>query len=171
MPVKMQVLAMSAASRALDLFDVSDCRSIAAHIKKVRYNMTASVSLSPSPSLPALPSPSLGDAICQNHGCFPLSRPCRSSTSCTGAGGSAWWGSTSDASSHTPRAPSSTSASSRSTSSSSRELRPRQPHDPFPPGYCDDLTATVVFRYPGPFLCFRYSGPSLCFRASGRRRG
>ncbi|CAA6665983.1 unnamed protein product [Spirodela intermedia] len=34
MPIKMQVQAMSAASYALDLFDVSDCKSIAAHIKK-----------------------------------------------------------------------------------------------------------------------------------------
>lgn len=37
MPVKMQVQAMSAASHALDLFDVSDCKSIAAHIKKVPF--------------------------------------------------------------------------------------------------------------------------------------
>jgi len=35
MPAKMQAQAMSAASRALDRFDVLDCRSIAAHIKKV----------------------------------------------------------------------------------------------------------------------------------------
>jgi dynein light chain LC8-type len=35
MPIKMQLQAMSAASEALDLFDVLDCRSIAAHIKKV----------------------------------------------------------------------------------------------------------------------------------------
>ncbi|GJN17604.1 hypothetical protein PR202_gb04686 [Eleusine coracana subsp. coracana] len=34
MPVKMQVQAMSAAYRALDRFDVTDCRNIAAHIKK-----------------------------------------------------------------------------------------------------------------------------------------
>lgn len=34
MPVKMQIQAMSAASAALDLFDVSDCKNIAAHIKK-----------------------------------------------------------------------------------------------------------------------------------------
>ncbi|XP_066315051.1 uncharacterized protein [Miscanthus floridulus] len=34
MPAKMQAQAMSAASRALDRFDVLDCRSIAAHIKK-----------------------------------------------------------------------------------------------------------------------------------------
>ncbi|XP_072964614.1 dynein light chain 1, cytoplasmic-like [Typha angustifolia] len=33
MPAKMQVQAMSSASQALDLFDVVDCRSIAAHIK------------------------------------------------------------------------------------------------------------------------------------------
>jgi hypothetical protein len=35
MPLKMQAQAMAAASRALDRFDISDCRNIAAHIKKV----------------------------------------------------------------------------------------------------------------------------------------
>lgn len=35
MPVKMQRQAMAFASQALDLYDVFDCRSIAAHIKKV----------------------------------------------------------------------------------------------------------------------------------------
>lgn len=35
MPVKMQLQAMASASQALDLYDVFDCRSIAAHIKKV----------------------------------------------------------------------------------------------------------------------------------------
>ncbi|KAK6773456.1 hypothetical protein RDI58_028694 [Solanum bulbocastanum] len=34
MPVKMQIQAMSYASQALDLYDVLDCKSIAAHIKK-----------------------------------------------------------------------------------------------------------------------------------------
>ncbi|XXG47999.1 hypothetical protein AAC387_Pa02g2553 [Persea americana] len=34
MPVKIQMQAMSSASQALDLYDVSDCESIAAHIKK-----------------------------------------------------------------------------------------------------------------------------------------
>ncbi|XP_009353643.2 dynein light chain 1, cytoplasmic-like [Pyrus x bretschneideri] len=34
MPVKMQLQAMAAASEALDLHDVFDCRSIASHIKK-----------------------------------------------------------------------------------------------------------------------------------------
>ncbi|KAK1312836.1 hypothetical protein QJS10_CPA07g00759 [Acorus calamus] len=34
MPVKMQMKAMTSASQALDLHDVSDCKSIAAHIKK-----------------------------------------------------------------------------------------------------------------------------------------
>ncbi|XP_042395302.1 dynein light chain LC6, flagellar outer arm-like isoform X2 [Zingiber officinale] len=34
MPLKMQLQAMSCASVALDLFDVLDCKSIAAHIKK-----------------------------------------------------------------------------------------------------------------------------------------
>ncbi|XP_044471301.1 dynein light chain 1, cytoplasmic-like [Mangifera indica] len=34
MPVKMQIQAMAFASQALDLYDVFDCISIAAHIKK-----------------------------------------------------------------------------------------------------------------------------------------
>ncbi|ERM98594.1 hypothetical protein AMTRI_Chr05g66520 [Amborella trichopoda] len=34
MPVKMQIHAMNTASRALDLYDVSDCKSMAAYIKK-----------------------------------------------------------------------------------------------------------------------------------------
>ncbi|GAB4850204.1 hypothetical protein Ancab_029498 [Ancistrocladus abbreviatus] len=34
MPMKMQIQAKAAASQALDLYDVFDCRSIAAHIKK-----------------------------------------------------------------------------------------------------------------------------------------
>ncbi|KAK2654815.1 hypothetical protein Ddye_014671 [Dipteronia dyeriana] len=34
MPVKMQMKAMACASQALDLYDVIDCKSIAAHIKK-----------------------------------------------------------------------------------------------------------------------------------------
>lgn len=37
MPVKMQMQAMSIASQSLDLFDVLDCQSIAAHIKKVGF--------------------------------------------------------------------------------------------------------------------------------------
>jgi len=41
MPSRMQAAATSAASRALDLFDVADCRAIAGHIK------TASLFLSP----------------------------------------------------------------------------------------------------------------------------
>lgn len=35
MPVKMQMKALNIASQSLDLFDVSDCQPIAAHIKKV----------------------------------------------------------------------------------------------------------------------------------------
>lgn len=35
MPVKMQIQAMASASQALDLYDVVDCISIAAYIKKV----------------------------------------------------------------------------------------------------------------------------------------
>lgn len=34
MPTKMQLQALSSASEALDIFDVTDCRNIAAHIKK-----------------------------------------------------------------------------------------------------------------------------------------
>ena len=34
MPSRMQAAATSAASRALDLFDVADCRAIAGHIKR-----------------------------------------------------------------------------------------------------------------------------------------
>ncbi|KAK9102689.1 hypothetical protein Sjap_019943 [Stephania japonica] len=34
MPVKMQIQAMTFASQALDLYDVFDCKSIAAYIKK-----------------------------------------------------------------------------------------------------------------------------------------
>jgi len=35
MSPKMQIHAMASASHALDLYDVSDCTSVAAHIKKV----------------------------------------------------------------------------------------------------------------------------------------
>lgn len=46
MPVKMQIQAMAAASEALDLFDVVDCKSIAAHIKKVStFSLFLSLSL------------------------------------------------------------------------------------------------------------------------------
>ncbi|MED6111956.1 hypothetical protein PIB30_057180 [Stylosanthes scabra] len=34
MPLKMQIQAMASASKALDLYDVHDCISVAAHIKK-----------------------------------------------------------------------------------------------------------------------------------------
>lgn len=37
MPVKMQMKALNIASQSLDLFDLSDCQPIAAHIKKVIY--------------------------------------------------------------------------------------------------------------------------------------
>lgn len=37
MPVKMQIQAMASASQALDLYDVLDLKSIAAHIKKVTF--------------------------------------------------------------------------------------------------------------------------------------
>ncbi|KAF0932968.1 hypothetical protein E2562_013152 [Oryza meyeriana var. granulata] len=46
MPARMQAAATSAASRALDLFDVADCRAIAGHIKAA----------SP-PNIPVPPSP------------------------------------------------------------------------------------------------------------------
>lgn len=37
MPAKMQIQAMASASEALDLYDVLDYKSIAAHIKKVTF--------------------------------------------------------------------------------------------------------------------------------------
>lgn len=43
MPVKMQIQAMASASEALDLFDVVDCKSIAAHIKKVTFFLLPSL--------------------------------------------------------------------------------------------------------------------------------
>jgi len=50
MPAEMQAQAMSAASRALDRFDVLDCRSIAAHIKKVTTLPRRGSRAIPSPS-------------------------------------------------------------------------------------------------------------------------
>ncbi|KAK8590375.1 hypothetical protein V6N13_057268 [Hibiscus sabdariffa] len=41
MPEKMQTQAMDSASQALDLYDVSDCISIAAHIKKKKKRKIA----------------------------------------------------------------------------------------------------------------------------------
>lgn len=38
MPEKMQIQAMSSASQALDVYDVFDCISIAAYIKKVLFH-------------------------------------------------------------------------------------------------------------------------------------
>jgi hypothetical protein len=38
MPARMQAAATSAASHALDLFDVADCRAIAGHIKMARLS-------------------------------------------------------------------------------------------------------------------------------------
>ncbi|KAL0342014.1 UNVERIFIED_CONTAM: hypothetical protein Scaly_1864000 [Sesamum calycinum] len=49
MPLKMQIQAMACASQALDLYDVLDCKSIAAHIKKVTdgtNSFTVSISVS-----------------------------------------------------------------------------------------------------------------------------
>ncbi|KAL4308962.1 hypothetical protein GQ457_01G046050 [Hibiscus cannabinus] len=43
---KMQTQAMDSASQALDLYDVSDCISIAAHIKKEKKNKTKFAALS-----------------------------------------------------------------------------------------------------------------------------
>lgn len=40
MPLKMQIHAMDSASQALDLYDVVDCTSIAAYIKKVAFLLT-----------------------------------------------------------------------------------------------------------------------------------
>ena len=49
MPNKMQIQAMDAASKALDLYDVFDCKSIAAHIKKVPPPPPPPLSLSSLP--------------------------------------------------------------------------------------------------------------------------
>ncbi|CAH8320455.1 unnamed protein product [Eruca vesicaria subsp. sativa] len=46
MPVKMQMNALNIASQSLDLFDVSDCQPIAAHIKKVNYSFSGLVTSS-----------------------------------------------------------------------------------------------------------------------------
>ncbi|PHT88815.1 hypothetical protein T459_10921 [Capsicum annuum] len=46
MPVKMQIQAMRLASQALDVYDVLDCTSIAAHIKKFRQYLDDSWFLS-----------------------------------------------------------------------------------------------------------------------------
>lgn len=45
MPLKMQSQATSCASYALDLFDVTDCKSIAAHIKRVCIRLQISLLL------------------------------------------------------------------------------------------------------------------------------
>ncbi|KAF3783732.1 Dynein light chain LC6 [Nymphaea thermarum] len=45
MPTKMQIHAMTSASHALDLYDVLDCKSIAAHIKKVRFSSLFNLSV------------------------------------------------------------------------------------------------------------------------------
>lgn len=41
MPDKMQIQAMASAYEALDLYDVFDCTSIAAHIKKVTFFLSS----------------------------------------------------------------------------------------------------------------------------------
>jgi len=46
MPSRMQAAATSAASRALDLFDVADCRAIAGHIKTARPSSPAVLGIS-----------------------------------------------------------------------------------------------------------------------------
>ena len=43
MPLKMKNQSMAAASQALDLYDVLDCKSIAAHIKKVFYHLSVAL--------------------------------------------------------------------------------------------------------------------------------
>lgn len=45
MPARMQAAATTAASRALDLFDVADCRGIAGHIKTARPLCLSSLAL------------------------------------------------------------------------------------------------------------------------------
>lgn len=46
MPLKMQIQAMASASQALDLYDVLDCKSIAAHIKKVGFPLFSVIGIS-----------------------------------------------------------------------------------------------------------------------------
>ncbi|KAK7842318.1 hypothetical protein CFP56_014031 [Quercus suber] len=43
MPLKMQIQAMASASQALDHYDVVDCKSIAAHIKKGTISLSLSL--------------------------------------------------------------------------------------------------------------------------------
>lgn len=45
MPAKMQAHAMASASQALDLYDVVDCKSIAAHIKKVLSSLPLEIDI------------------------------------------------------------------------------------------------------------------------------
>ncbi|KAL4298153.1 hypothetical protein GQ457_12G029990 [Hibiscus cannabinus] len=50
---KMQTQAMDSASQALDLYDVSDCISIAAHIKKEKKNkICSSFKIAPNVAMP-----------------------------------------------------------------------------------------------------------------------
>lgn len=82
MPVKMQLHAMASASQALDVYDVFDCKSIAAHIKKV------------------LPFPSLNTPrndfillflVYFGAECFMFMEFGRSLTKDMGEGGNVWW--------------------------------------------------------------------------------
>lgn len=111
MPAKMQAQAMSAASRALDRFDVLDCRSIASHIKKVTLVARA------------VPSPAYEARLIWLGGC-------RSLTRSMAPDGNAWLAPASAATSRTARGASSTSAWSRSGSSSSKGRQ----HDDKPHG-------------------------------------
>ena len=117
MPARMQAAATSAASRALDLFDVADCRAIAGHIKTARPPSAHLSLFLSSPFVRHCRRSGLDSVVLCGNRRF---SPRRSSTSGTASGGSAWWEPTLGASSHIPAAPSSTSPWSASPSSSSR---------------------------------------------------
>lgn len=128
MPVQMQIQAMVFASQALDLYDVVDCKSVAAHIKKVQL-------LSSSSTYPLLLL--LLHTHTHTHdriffipsylGLLPLKWMSRSSTRDMGMGGNAWLDQTSVASSLTLKDLSSTSPWRLVISSSSKGLPPLHP--------------------------------------------
>ncbi|RZR90445.1 hypothetical protein BHM03_00018327 [Ensete ventricosum] len=70
MPVKMQLQAMSSASKALDLFDVLDCNSMACYIKKVSISLfiTSLKNLWKRPHLGVQELRLLNDATCRIDG-------------------------------------------------------------------------------------------------------
>lgn len=140
MPAKMQAQAMSAASRALDRFDVLDCRSIAAHIKMVC--MVTHL----HPNEIKLCSRVIGLSNLDWNWMM-MGGACRSLTRSMGLDGNAWWVPASAATSRTARGASSTSASSRSGSSSSKARQRSKPTaadiTTRPPGKAGFLTGFV----------------------------